>query len=40
VWDAMATFIWLVSFTRRSIRWRGHDYFIRNGDLVPVRPTE
>jgi ceramide glucosyltransferase len=40
VWDAMASFIWLTSFTRRSIRWRGHDYFIVNGDLVPVRQPE
>jgi ceramide glucosyltransferase len=40
VWDAMATVIWLTSFTRRSIRWRGHDYFIVNGDLVPVRLSE
>jgi ceramide glucosyltransferase len=40
VWDAMASLIWLASFTRRSIRWRGHDYFIVNGDLVPVKPTE
>lgn len=35
-WDAMACLIWLVSFTRRSIRWRGQDYLIRNGELVPV----
>jgi len=40
VWDALATCIWLVSFTRRSIRWRGHDYRIVNGNLVPVRPEE
>jgi len=40
VWDAMASLIWLTSFTRRSIRWRGHDYFIVNGDLVPVRVSE
>ena len=39
-WDAMATVIWVASFTRRSIRWRGHDYFITNGDLVPVRRAE
>jgi ceramide glucosyltransferase len=39
-WDAMASFIWLTSFTRRSIRWRGNDYFIVNGDLVPVRQPE
>jgi ceramide glucosyltransferase len=40
VWDAMATAIWLASFTRRSINWRGHDYLIVNGDLIPARPTE
>jgi ceramide glucosyltransferase len=39
-WDALATTIWLTSFTRRSIRWRGHDYRIVNGELVPVRPDE
>lgn len=39
-WDAMASLIWLTSFTRRSIRWRGHDYFIVKGDLVPVRLSE
>ena len=37
VWDAMACGIWLVSFTRRTIRWRNHDYYIRNGELIPVR---
>jgi ceramide glucosyltransferase len=36
LWDAMASLIWLVSFTRRSIRWRGQDYLIRNGELVPT----
>ena len=36
VWDALATVIWLVSFTRRSIRWRGMDYRIEGGKLVPV----
>ena len=39
VWDAMAWCIWLVSFTRRSIRWRGQDYLIRKGELVPASPT-
>lgn len=43
-WDALATLIWLASFTRKSIRWRGQDYRIVNGNLVPVqagnaRPT-
>jgi len=36
VWDAMAFCIWLISFTRNSIRWRGGDYYIRGGQLVPV----
>ena len=36
VWDALACLIWLVSFTRRSIRWRGQDYLIRKGELVPA----
>ena len=36
VWDALAFFIWLFSFVRSSIRWRGGDYYIRDGQLVPV----
>ncbi|HTR35087.1 MAG TPA: glycosyltransferase [Bryobacteraceae bacterium] len=36
LWDAVAFVIWLASFTRRSIRWRGADYYIREGKLVPV----
>jgi ceramide glucosyltransferase len=36
VWDAMAFFIWLVSFGRNSLRWRGGEYYIRDGQLVPV----
>ena len=36
VWDALAFLIWLISFTRRTIRWRDRDYFIRNGELVPA----
>lgn len=35
-WDAVAFGIWLVSFLRTSIRWRGADYYIREGQLVPV----
>lgn len=37
VWDAVATAIWTVSFFRHTIRWRGHDYAIINGQLVPAR---
>jgi ceramide glucosyltransferase len=36
LWDAVACLIWLVSFARRSIRWRGQNYLIRNGVLVPT----
>ncbi|MGA8491389.1 MAG: glycosyltransferase [Terriglobales bacterium] len=39
VWDAMAFFIWLTSFSRNSIRWRDGEYYIRDGQLVPVNPT-
>ena len=39
VWDATAFLIWLVSFGRRTIRWRGIDYYIQKGMLVPVIPN-
>jgi ceramide glucosyltransferase len=34
LWDATAFLIWLVSFTRSSIRWRGVDYQLRNGEFA------
>jgi ceramide glucosyltransferase len=34
LWDATAFLIWLVSFTRTSIRWRSVDYQLRNGQFV------
>jgi ceramide glucosyltransferase len=37
LWDALAFCIWLASFLRKSIRWRGADYYIREGKLVPVK---
>lgn len=43
LWDAMAFVIWFISFGRKSVRWRDHDYYIRDGMLVPVpmvRPAE
>src|ERR1017187_3526963 len=40
LWDAMAFLIWVASFARRSIRWRGSDYYIRGGTLVPVNSGE
>jgi ceramide glucosyltransferase len=38
VWDATAFGIWLLTFGRKSIRWRNVDYRIREGMLVPVVP--
>ncbi len=40
LWDAIAFVLWVASFTRRSVRWRGSDYYIREGQLVPVAGTE
>ena len=36
VWDAMAFGIWAFSFIRKTVRWRGGDYYIRDGMLVPA----
>lgn len=36
LWDAVAFALWLTSFTRNTIRWRGGDYYIRQGCLIPV----
>jgi ceramide glucosyltransferase len=36
VWDALAFFLWLVSFGRKSFHWRGGEYTIRDGQLVPL----
>jgi ceramide glucosyltransferase len=39
LWDLVAFLVWAVSFTRRSVRWRGADYDIRDGQLVPREST-
>jgi len=39
IWDGLAFVIWLISFGRKSIRWRDQEYFIRDGRLVPATPT-
>jgi ceramide glucosyltransferase len=39
LWDVVALIIWLVSFGRKSIRWRGVNYFIKNGMLVAAEPA-
>ena len=36
LWDAAAFLLWLTSFTRSSIRWRDGQYYIRDGELVPI----
>jgi len=36
VWDATVFAIWVLSFGRKSIRWRGIDYKIQSGILVPL----
>jgi ceramide glucosyltransferase len=36
IWDALAFVIWIASFGQSSVRWRGADYYIRDGQLVPV----
>jgi ceramide glucosyltransferase len=40
VWDALALVIWLASFAQRSIRWRGSNYLIRDGLLVPLSASK
>jgi len=39
LWDLVAFMIWVASFGRKTIRWRGYDYYIRDGILVPVNPA-
>jgi len=36
IWDATASIIWLLSFTRRTITWRKVRYWIRGRTLIPV----
>jgi ceramide glucosyltransferase len=39
LWDLLAFGIWLGSFTRRTIRWRGVDYLMREGKFVSATPA-
>ena len=39
IWDAFAFLIWLASFTRSSIRWRGTTYQMRDGHFVSAVDT-
>lgn len=36
--DAFAFVVWLTSFFKRKIEWRGSEFYIRNKRLVPVEP--
>jgi ceramide glucosyltransferase len=38
-WDTLACLLWLTSFLRSTIRWRGGSYHIRDGMLVPSNTT-
>jgi ceramide glucosyltransferase len=40
LWDALSFGLWVFSFSRNSIRWRGADYYIEDGRLVPVATAE
>src|SRR5580700_4001362 len=40
LWDAMAFIIWLASFARHTIRWRGINYYLRDGRLTAVAPRD
>ena len=37
LWDAMAFLMWIASFSRNTIRWRGVDYFLREGRLIAAQ---
>jgi len=39
VWDALAFFILVASFSKRRIEWRGTEFYVRKGRLSPA-PTE
>jgi len=39
VWDAMAFLVWLTSFIKKSIRWRGVDYQLESGTGQFVVPS-
>jgi ceramide glucosyltransferase len=38
LWDAMAFVIWIASFARKTIRWRGVDYLLQDGKFVSATP--
>jgi hypothetical protein len=38
-WDALAFFILAVSFSKSRIEWRGTEFYVRKGRLIPA-PTK
>jgi ceramide glucosyltransferase len=38
--DAVGFLIWLLSFGSNRITWRGSNFYVRKGRLVPVRPNQ
>jgi ceramide glucosyltransferase len=36
LWDLLAFCLWLASFGKNTVRWRGGDYYILDGNLVPA----
>ncbi len=36
VWDAVSFFVWAASFFKNRIEWRGSEFYVRKGRLVPV----
>jgi len=39
VWDTMAFVIWVISFGRKTVRWRGVDYLVQDGKFVDATPA-
>jgi ceramide glucosyltransferase len=42
VWDSLAFMVWLTSFTKKTVRWRGVDYQLQSGTghfVVPAVST-
>jgi ceramide glucosyltransferase len=39
LWDALAFVIWVISFGRKTVRWRGVDYLVRDGKFVNATPA-
>jgi ceramide glucosyltransferase len=36
LWDAVAFVVWAASFAQNRVRWRGAEFYVRKGRLIPV----